>query len=659
MLKLGDSTNNIPLIGPKYQKLLDKLNIFTITDLLNYFPSYYSDTSKIFQISELDSLEKKTILCTIDDIQNIKLRNKKFITKAKGHDNSSTIEIIWFNQPFLNKTIKTGSKYLLNGKLNAKSNKTQLYSPTYEIYKNRPTTHLGIITPIYSTTDGISSKWIRSRINYLLKNHIYLLNDLKNILPQNLQKRYDLINLDTAIQQIHFPKDQTSLKKAEKRLGFEEMLKIQIKLVKKINKSRKAKSSSINKSYKKIKEFLSSLNFEPTKDQIKAINEITSDFEKKYPANRLLQGDVGCGKTLVAAAISIPIIESSYQVAIMAPTTILAEQHFKTFKELFKNNKYKIKLVTGNEKNKNNLSIEKPDIIIGTQALLFRFKNLFSDLALVIIDEQHRFGVKQRELIISQNSKGYMPHKVTMTATPIPRSIALTLFGDLNISIIDEMPKDRLPTKTYFVPHQKRKASYDWIKKQIKNKDSQVFWLCPLIEESEKLQTKAVTTEYEKLENKILPGLRIDLLHGRLNNEEKNNKIQRMKSKKTDILVSTSVIEVGMDIPDADIIVIEGAERFGLAQLHQLRGRVGRRANQESWCFLFTSENVSTEAIKRLKYFSKVNDGLKVAKYDLQNRGPGEVYGTKQSGIPDLKIASLLDTILIKQTREAAEFMLK
>jgi ATP-dependent DNA helicase RecG len=600
-------------------------------------------------------------------MKNIRTRYRKFITEGVASDDSGTVYIVWFNQPYIKKNLRIGSTILLNGKLNPKRNKPQLYSPQYEPVKNTEFTHIGIISPIYPTTEGITSKWLRSRIKFLIKYHPYLPESIKNSLPQKIEKCYALEGLKYSITQIHFPTDFKALKKAKERLAFDELLAIQMKLVKRINKRKTQKAPKVEEYKKEIREFLETLEFTPTKAQLCSIKEITLDFKKKYPANRLLQGDVGCGKTLVAAAVSLPVIKSGYQVAIMAPTAILAKQHYETLSKFFKDINISIKLVTGSTKKQNSqlstvncqLSTVNCQLLIGTHALLHRFDNLFKKLGLVIVDEQHRFGVKQRKKLVSPtNNKDIVPHKITMTATPIPRSIALTLFGDLDISIIDEMPKGRTPTKTYLVPQRKRLNSYDWIRSQISDFSSQVFWLCPLIEESEKLQTKAVITEYEKLETEIFPKLRIDMLHGRLSEDEKNEKIMFMKQGKIDILVSTSVIEVGMDIPNANVIVIEGAERFGLAQLHQLRGRVGRRANQESWCFLFPSRNASFEATKRLKYFSKVNDGLQVAEFDLENRGPGEVYGTKQAGIPDLKVASFGDIKLIKQTREAAEEIL-
>lgn len=671
MLKLQDTVDKIPFIGTKYKELLSVLGVYTIEDLLYHFPVRHTDTSRVSQISELDILESKTIKCEIDSIRNIRTKYRKLLIEAKVSDESGSIDVIWFNQRFLTQTLKIGSEVLLNGKLNPNRNKPQLYSPTYEVLRTTKPTHLGTIVPIHPTTTGITTKWLRSRINFLLNNHTYLLEDLQDDIPQDIKNRYELINLKKAIQSIHFPKNFQGLKQSNRRLAFDELLNIQLRLLKQRKARSNRKASTITINNKIIKQFLDNLIFKPTDAQKRTIREILSDFNKGYPANRLIQGDVGCGKTLVAAAVSIPIIESGFQVAILAPTSILAKQHYETLKTLFKKSKIKIHLVTGDTKQPNKVVVqpkqrkfstglkrnnETIDLIIGTHALLHRHKELFKKLGLVIVDEQHRFGVKQRKVLIENpTNRNVVPHKITMTATPIPRSIALTLFGDLDISIIDEMPEGRLPTKTYLVPHHKRNDSYKWIEDKTKNSKAQVFWICPLIEESEKLQTKAVITEYKRLETEIYPDLKIDLLHGRFTEEEKNSKILRMREGKTDILVSTSVIEVGMDIQNANIIVIEGAERFGLAQLHQLRGRVGRKAKQRSWCFLFSSKNASLQAVKRLKYFSKVNDGLKVAEFDLENRGPGEVYGTRQAGIPDLKLANLGDIRMIKETREAAE----
>lgn len=654
MLKLSDPVDKIPLIGPKYKEILAKLDILNVEDMLFHFPTRHKDTSQISLISELNREESKTIKATVSQIKNIRTRSGKYLTQATVSDESESIEVIWFNQRYLTNTIKPGSKVLLNGKLNPKRNTAQFYSPKYEVLKNDNSVHLGKISPIYSLTEGVSNKWIRSRINYLLTKEKQLLSQINSSLPQNTRKRYDLLDLSKAIFNYHFPENRKVLELAQKTLAFEELYIIQVNLVRKKLEQKKRKAIKIKANKSAIKKFIESLSFELTSDQDKVIWEIYEDLQNSYPANRLLQGDVGSGKTVVAAAITLPVIKSDKQVAIMAPTAILAKQHYQTFQKLFQEENINIALITGNTQ-----STKQADIIIGTHALLHRAEEIFSDLALLIIDEQHRFGVKQRRQLAKMQFNKKYPHKITMTATPIPRSVALTLFGDLDISTIKEMPQGRKPTRTYLVSSKKRENSYKWLKEKIKQEDSQIFWICPLIEESDKLQVKAVETEFHKLEKSIFPNSNVDLLHGRMSEDEKNKKIQNMQKREIDILVSTSVIEVGMDIKDATIIVIEGAERFGLAQLHQLRGRVGRRADQKSWCFLFTSKDVNPNAVKRLKYFSKVNDGLKVAKYDLKNRGPGEVYGTRQSGIPSLKVAKLDDLEMIEKTREAAKYSLK
>lgn len=666
MLTIKDPIQHVPLIGPKYEELLAKLEIHTVEDLITYFPVRYKDTSRISLISDLDTLHAKTVRVNVETIRSFRTKYGKYITQATVYDTSGMIEATWFNQPFLTKNIQSGSTILLNGKLSPKRNKPQLYSPTYELVRDTVSKHLGRIVPIYKLTQGITNKWLRARIANLLENHQYLLERFNDAIPQEIVERYDLLDKKSALEQVHFPQSRLLRKRARERLAFEELYEIQLLLVKKIDGRKKEKGPDIAVKQDQIDAFFASLPFTPTAAQRRVTYEILEDFKNKWPANRLLQGDVGSGKTLVAAALAIATVDSGYQIAVLAPTAILAKQHFQSFQVFLKSYGYEIQLITGStEKAGENglaLQLQKANIVIGTHALLHRHADLFDNLGLLIVDEQHRFGVKQRRLLAQVGAKNHdRPHTITMTATPIPRSIALTLFGDLEISILDEMPAGRIPTKTYLVPQDKRADSYQWIEKMIiggqtkGSRPTQVFWLCPLIEESDKLQTKAVITQYELLENEIFPNLSIDLLHGRLSDEEKDAKINRMHELKTDVLVTTSVIEVGMDIPFANIIVIEGAERFGLAQLHQLRGRVGRRAKHESWCFLFTSENASPEAKDRLQYFAGEDSGLKVAQYDLKRRGPGEVYGTKQAGIPNLKIASLGDTDLIKQTREAAE----
>lgn len=651
MLRLEDNILMVPLVGPSYAERLSILGIQSVKDLLFHFPSRTEDTGDIVSITELSTSENRRISCYIDRISNFRTRGRKYITTAVVSDSSGKIEVIWFNQPYLTKTLKKGSQAILYGKLNPKQKKAQLYSPLWEQTTGNNVTHLAKITPHYPLTEGISEKWLRSKISYLLSTHKYLLEQLTEDLPVNIRNEEDLIDISTAVSDAHFPKEEGKFEKAVERLAFDELLGIQKNLLKRKKTRELQTGPEISLDPKILSNFLSKIPFKPTIAQLRTITEIFSDMKKSFPANRMVQGDVGCGKTLVAAAVSLPVMKSGYQVAIVAPTGILAKQHFESFQEFYKENNWKIGLITGKTKAS---GIDKEyDLIIGTHAIFHRYENLINKLGLIIIDEQHRFGVKQRETL-SKVLQKHKPHKITMTATPIPRSMALSLFGDQDISIIDEMPPGRKPTTTHVVPHSKRKDSFSWIEDKVAE-GNQVFWICPLIEDSEIIRVKSATKQFEELSKSRLGKFNIKLLHGRKDDAEKNSIINSLLEKKTNILVSTSVIEVGIDIPDANIIVIEGAERFGLAQLHQLRGRVGRRKNKDSWCFLFPSKGASSEAKKRLEFFSKQDDGLKVAEYDLKRRGPGEVYGTKQSGIPNLKFASLLDLDLIKRTRRVAE----
>lgn len=676
MLTLSSTVNDLYSVGPRYSYLLNKLGIYTVKDLLFYFPFRYEDRSTIEKITDLDPIKSATVEATVEKIKNIRTRGGKTITQAVVFDDSGKIEVIWFNQPFLTKTIKESSKVLLNGKLKSNRNKPQLYSPTYEVLKESPSIHFKGIIPIYSITKGLTDKWLRSRIKFLLTKTPNLFDEIDDNLPQGVRESYDLEDLKIAIKEVHFPTNFDALKKAKYRLAFEELFTIQLKVLREKQKRLGLKSPEIIKNKTLIEKFKKSLSFELTQDQIKSSEEILEDLSKKVPMNRLLEGDVGSGKTVVAAIAALATINNGFQVAILVPTSILAEQHHSIFKSLLEPFKITVAKVTGITKKSFSKVMKLSNLIIGTHALLFRNKELFNNLGLIIIDEQHRFGVEQRNTLSTtplriENGVKIFPHKLSMTATPIPRSIALTIFGNLDISIINQMPKGRIPTKTYLVPPEKRKSSYNWIKQKVKE-GNQVFWICPLIDESEELtkrsqgkDIKAATIEFEKLK-KIFPTLKIELLHGKIKPKEKDEIMAKMKDCKIDILVSTSVVEVGMDIPNANLIIIESAERFGLAQLHQLRGRVGRR-EKESWCLLFTSTRNEIEesavetfetyekAINRLKYFSSHNNGLEVAQYDLQIRGPGEVYGTRQSGIPNLKIADITDIELVKKTREAAE----
>jgi len=557
--------------------------------------------------------------------------------------------VIWFNQPFLVKVLKPQTIVSLSGKVDFWVKKPALISPEYEIIKNQSQIHTGRLVPVYHETYGISSKWLRSRIAFLLKN---LTPQIEEFLPSEILNKYDLIDFKNSLVQIHFPKNKKNAELSRKRFAFEELFLLQLSSLERKKKWQEKKlAQKLLVDEKRVAEFIHSLPFELTNAQKREIKAILDNLNKNKPMNRLLQGDVGSGKTVVAAVAIFVAYLNKVQSALMAPTEILAHQHFQTLSQLLAPFGLKITLLTGKQKeNKTDF-----DLIIGTHALIYQ-RAKFKNLGLIIIDEQHRFGVEQRGKLIE---KGGTPHILTMTATPIPRTIALTLYGDLDLSVLDEMPTGRKTVKTWVVPPAKRQAAYDWIKKQITETRSQAFIICPLIEESksETLQTiKAATSEFERLKKEVFPDLRLGLLHGRMKSKQKTEILSQFKNGELDILVATPVVEVGIDIPTATIMMIEGAERFGLAQLHQLRGRVGR-SDRPSFCLLFTGHH-GENTFKRLRALEKINIGMKLAELDLEIRGPGEIYGTRQHGFLELKVASFSDLSLIEKTKKAAEEIL-
>jgi len=653
ILKLSDPVNKLPRVGDIYAKKLKRLEIKTINDLLYHFPHRYIDYSLLSKINQIQPGETVTIKGKIENIKSEYRQFKKSIQRAVVSDSSGEIKVIWFNQPYLINTLKAGKEVSLSGKAKSFAGRLTLASPEFEIINSQRSQaiHTGRLTPIYPLTAGISSKWLRWQIKTTLE---LVRGQIKEFLPYKILIQENLINQYEAIKKIHFPENKTALKRAQERLAFDEVFLPQLAAkLRKINWQNEKKALPINISLSKLKKLTDQLPFTLTNAQKKAVSEIINDLAKNRPMNRLLQGDVGSGKTVVAAIAAYDVWLAGQKTMLMAPTEILAAQHYQTIKNIMPKN-LKIGLKTSNQKiNNNNF-----DILIGTHALIFKKKRP-SKIGLIIIDEQHRFGVEQRALLIKksqkQKSQTY-PHVLTMTATPIPRSVALTLYGDLDLSILNELPSGRQQVKTWIIPQKKRENAYQWIKKQIKNYHSQVFIICPLIEESEKELMKnirAATTEYKKLKKGVFSNLKLSLIHGKLKIKEKNSIIKQFNQGKIDILVATPVVEVGIDIPNATIIVIEGAERFGLAQLHQLRGRVGR-GKKQSYCFLFPSFNVSQHAYQRLQIFQQNNIGVKLAEMDLAERGPGEIFGTAQHGFPKMKIASLTDYQLINRARKTA-----
>lgn len=626
---------------------LSLLGINCIQDLLYHFPTRYEDSTNLKSIKEviMENLQEASLIVKIVSISTNYGFSRKRLTKAKAIDSTGEIDILWFNQPYLVKSLPVGSEIIIFGKCKINKMRLQFVSPKHEIFvPNNPSKHLARLAPIYPETLGINSKWIRNKIDQVLKSIIIIDPISIDILTRN---RFD--NLKDALNKIHIPQNQEDIKSAKRRLSFDELYYLQLGVIKNLKDQEVFHSRSQTIHLETINKFLSELAFKPTSSQLKAVQEICLNLTKSISMNRLLEGDVGSGKTLVAAVAVLNTLSNGLSSAIMAPTTILAQQHYESFLKFFKD-QFNIVLLTTHTKSITS-DISLPTLFIGTQALIFNSKYL-ENIGLVVIDEQHRFGVKQRDVLSKlKNNEDQLPHFLTMTATPIPRTMALTLFGDIEISILSEMPKGRIPVETLIIPENKRVNSYSFVKDELKKKN-QAFVICPLIEESihDKMkEVKNATHEFENIQT-IFKDFNAVLLHGKMKEEIKSKILEDFRNHKYDILVSTSVVEVGIDIPNATIIMIESSERFGLAQLHQLRGRVGRNSIK-SYCLLYKSIEGQNE---RLKYFSIHNKGLDLAEFDLQNRGPGEVYGYKQSGIPNLKIANILDIEMVKLARQEA-----
>lgn len=661
-LSLNTPLTEVRKIDGKRSKALKKLGLVTLEDLLWYWPARWDDFSIITPIAKVTAGDEVTVAGNIQSISTRRTpRQGMTITEALISDASGSIKVVWFNQLYLATFLPKGTDALLHGRADYDSRGLKLSNPSYEKQKADPV-HLGRIVPVYSATKNLTPKWLRFFIKPLLGNA----DKFKEFLPKKIIKKHQLVGLSEAIKQIHFPDSNKLLEAAKRRLAFDELLLLQINA--QANKKKWVENLSYQIKFDEsgIKKFVASLPFTLTKDQKKAAWEIFKDLDKGSPMNRLLEGDVGSGKTVVAVMAMQLAATQGFQSVLMAPTEILARQHFNAVGELLKDSKLKVGLLTRVDfklANKDTpqkdllkqISTGKVDVIIGTHALI-QEKVGFKDLALAIVDEQHRFGVGQRAALKKINKNKKVPHLLSMTATPIPRTLALAIFGDLDLSIIREMPKGRKPILTKVVVPMNRTKAYGFIKKQITS-GRQVFVVCPLIEESDKLGVKSVKQEYKKLDKDIFPDLAIGIMHGKLKKEEKETTMQDFFLNKIKILVSTSVVEVGIDVPNATVMMIEGAERFGLAQLHQFRGRVGRSEHQ-SYCFLF-SDSDAENTLKRLSALVASNDGFYLAKRDLEIRGPGEVYGLRQSGFPDIQMASLMDTELLKLAREDAEELVK
>lgn len=664
ILDLSDPVEKVPLIGPLKAGLLKNLEIETVGDLLNHYPFRYDDFTNIKKIAHLLYGESATVTGSIIKTENIYTKSRKSLVKATISDETGQIDAVWFNQPYLARTLKPGSLLSLSGKIDWFTKRLVFVSPEYEfIYpQGHPleTIHTGRLVPVYPETAGISSKWLRSRINLLLRGGV----GIEDGFPAKFLSDQGLVGLTTALNQIHFPQSLEESQIARKRLAFDEIfiLLLRSRLNRKKIESQKPNFQlDLSKHQSQLNKFIDSLPFQLTADQSKAVEEILKDLGKPKPMNRLLQGDVGSGKTVVVAVAALATHLQGLKTLYMAPTEILANQHFDTFRKLLGPLNIKINLVTAASKKKigKGGELSSADITIGTHALLYNLEKS-KEAGLVIIDEQHKFGVQQRtQLLELSKDVTKLPHLLTMTATPIPRTLALTVLGDLDITFINQMPKDRIPITTWVVPKEKRSPAYQWIKKQLIADNSQAYIVCPFIEESivETLKSvKAAKKEFESLV-KIFSPLKVELLHGRMKATQKEQIMQNFNSNKIPVLVSTPVVEVGLDNPNAEVILIEGAERFGLASLHQLRGRVGR-GNRKSYCLLFT-ENESPEVRQRLKLLEVYNSGLKLSEMDLKRRGGGQVYGREQSGFAKTKAADLTDSDFIVKVNLLVKELIK
>ncbi len=677
-------------VGKTTAKKLERLGIFTVNNLLHHYPFRYEDFSRVAPIKDLREGDSVTVKGVIELIANRRIRNRRSLTEALLTDETGSIRLIWFNQPYLTKNLETGTEVYISGVIKHDALGLQFVSPAYELASRR-NIHTARLVPMYPLTEGITQKQVR----FLVEQSLPAAPTISDWLPEKIKKENNLIALQGAIKQIHFPESDAQMNLATERLKFDELFLIQLQAELARHEQTILRAPVLAFHEEEIKKFVAGLPFTLTKDQKISAWEILQNIAGEVPMNRLLSGDVGSGKTVVAAVALYNTVLSGFQGIMMAPTEILATQHFDSVCRLLQDQT--LVLFTRSHhlifKNREKFEVSKKElqkiiatgeanVIIGTHALLSEGVE-FKNVGLVVVDEQHRFGVLQRKVIKSKGGQtppnlplerggSHAVHFLSMTATPIPRSLALMVYGDLDVSVIREMPPGRKPVMTRIVEPRNRDKAYEFIRKEV-GKGGQVFVVCPLIDANPPLprpsgdfivnDKKSVMTEYKKLSENIFPNLRVNYLHGKMKGEEKEKIMAQFKNKEYDILVSTSVIEVGVDVPNATIMLIEGAERFGLAQLHQFRGRVGR-GDRQSYCFVFTDSETSpypllcggegSRTMERLRFFEKHQNGFELAEKDLELRGPGEVYGTTQSGMMQLRLAKLSDTALIKKARESA-----
>ena len=640
-------------ISRGYAEKFVKLGVKTIRDLLYLFPRRYDDYRNLKSINRLEYGEEATIIASVWDAGLRKTRGGAPIFTATLSDGSGMLQCTWFNQPYLADKIKPKMQIVVSGKVDEYLGRLTFQSPEWELLE-RELLHTARLVPIYPLTEGLSGRWVRRLMKRVVD---YWAPRIQEYLPESVRASAGLLDLSAALAQAHFPDDWSDLERARQRLAFDELFLIQIGVLRQRQAWRSQPGRACKFDPTTVHRFIGSLPYPLTQAQKRALDQIMADLQAGVPMNRLLQGDVGSGKTVVAAAAMVATVAAGAQAALMAPTEILAEQHYKTLSKLLGNlaNPPVVQLLTGSTPDKDQvyarLASGEVNIVVGTHALIQRGVE-FRDLAFLVIDEQHRFGVEQRAALRQKGEGTLRAHVLVMTATPIPRTLALTLYGDLDVSVIDEMPPGRQKIETRWLFPTERERAYNFIRAQVE-KGHQAFIICPLVQESEKVEAKAAVEEYERLQKEVFPHLKLGLLHGRMKSDEKDAVMGAFVRGELHALVSTSVVEVGIDVPNATVMLIEGANRFGLSQLHQFRGRVGR-GEHASYCLLLAdSTNVASD--ERLKAIESTDDGFALAEKDLELRGPGEFFGTRQAGLPDLRVAKLADMRLLELAREQAQ----
>ena len=637
-------------VGPKKAYRLKRLNVHTIEDLLYFVPRDYDDRSIFKTIRECAIGEKTSLEVEVIGVGNItRPRKNMSILKIPVKDSSSNASLVWFNQEYLRNKFAIGDKLIVNGKVTRMGMEMQITNPIFE--KSGSSKKVGKIMPIYALTEGLTNNEITKIVNTGLNEYLYR---VKEFLPMEILSKYKLMDIKKALANIHLPENKELLKESRRRLAFQELLTLQMGLFIIKSRSFNNKKGIVFSKTREIDKFIGNLPFKLTNAQMNVFKEIENDMEKDIQMNRLVQGDVGSGKTVVAVLAMFKAILSGYQSVMMAPTEILASQHYESLQNFFSDYNIRCELLVGSiparkkEELLSDLKAGKIDILIGTHAVIQENVE-FNNLGLAITDEQHRFGVKQRAVLAG---KGANPDIIVMTATPIPRTLALILYGDLDISIIDELPPGRKEIETFAVGPEMLERINKFVRKQILD-GRQAYIVCPLIEESETLTMNAAEELYLRLKEDIFTEFQVGLLHGKMKAKEKDQIMDEFKNHKIDILVSTTVIEVGVNVPNSNIMVVYNAERFGLAQLHQLRGRVGR-GEYQSYCILINESN-NPIARERMRILQSSTDGFKISEQDLGLRGPGEFFGTRQHGLPELRVANLItDMDILKIAQKEA-----